>query len=336
MAETEQVQYKPNDFKSPAEPRWCPGCEDYAILKAVQTAMAQIGRPKNEHAVISGIGCSSRFPYYMGTYGFHTIHGRPLPVATGLKVANPELAVWVVTGDGDGISIGGNHFIHALRRNADLNILLFNNRIYGLTKGQYSPTSEKGMINKTAPYGTIEEAVDPTGLAVECGATFIAQIAAPYVKDLVSILVQAYEHKGTSFVHIYQNCYIYNNGVFDEFTDREIRDDNNIKVEHGKPLVFGKDLNKGLVMGYGKFEIIEFEAGSTPDNVVVYDETNPLLIRMISDMRFPEHPVPMGIIKRVQKPSFEESISSQIESAKSKFPPNLEKLVSSGETWEVK
>ena len=151
MAETEQVQYKPNDFKSPAEPRWCPGCEDYAILKAVQTAMAQIGRPKNEHAVISGIGCSSRFPYYMGTYGFHTIHGRPLPVATGLKVANPELAVWVVTGDGDGISIGGNHFIHALRRNADLNILLFNNRIYGLTKGQYSQTSEKGMINKKAP-----------------------------------------------------------------------------------------------------------------------------------------------------------------------------------------
>ena len=336
MAETEQAQYKSNDFKSPVEPRWCPGCEDYAILKAVQTAMAQIGRPKNEHAVISGIGCSSRFPYYMGTYGFHTIHGRPLPIATGLKLANPELAVWVVTGDGDGISIGGNHFIHALRRNADLNILLFNNRIYGLTKGQYSPTSEKGMINKTAPYGTIENPADPTSLAVECGATFIAQIAASYVKDLVSILVQAYEHKGTSFVHIYQNCYIYNNGVFDGFTDRKIRDDNNIKIEHGKPLVFGKNLNKGLVMGYGKFEIVEFEAGSVPDNVVVYDETNSLLIRMISDMRFPEYPVPMGIIKRVSKPSFEESISSQIESAKSKFPPNLEKLISSGETWEVK
>ena len=203
---TEAVKYKANDFKSSAEPRWCPGCEDYAILKAVQTAMAQIGRPKNEHAVVSGIGCSSRFPYYMGTYGFHTIHGRPLPIATGLKISNPELAVWVVTGDGDGISIGGNHLMHALRRNTDMNILLFDNRIYGLTKGQYSPTSEKGKINKTAPYGTIEEPADPASLAVECGASFVAQISATYVKELVAVLVEAYNHKGTSFVHIYQNC----------------------------------------------------------------------------------------------------------------------------------
>ena len=336
MANTEKSQYKATDFKSPAEPRWCPGCEDYAILKAVQTAMAQIGRPKNEHAVVSGIGCSSRFPYYMGTYGFHTIHGRPLPVATGLKLANPELAVWVVTGDGDGISIGGNHLIHALRRNADLNVLLFNNKIYGLTKGQYSPTSEKGMVNKTAPYGTVEEPVNPAGLAVECGATFIAQIAAAYVKELVQILVEAYNHKGTSFLHIYQNCYIYNNGVFDGFTDRSIRDDNNIKIEHGKPLVFGNDLNKGLVMGQGKFDIIDFEAGNVPDNVVVYDESSPILTKMVADMTFPEYPVPMGIIKRIERPTFEDQITDQIASAKTKFPPNLEKLISSGDTWEVK
>ena len=333
---TEEVKYKANDFKSEAEPRWCPGCEDYAILKAVQTAMAKIGRPKNEHAVVSGIGCSSRFPYYMSTYGFHTIHGRPLPVATGLKVSNPELSVWVVTGDGDGISIGGNHLIHALRRNCDLNILLFNNRIYGLTKGQYSPTSTKGMANKTAPYGTIEDPVDPVGLAVESGATFIAQTSASYVKELVDVLVEAYNHKGTSFVHIYQNCYIYNNGAFDGFTDREIRDDNNIKVEHGKPLVFGKELNKGLTMGYGKFDIVEFEAGNVPDSVLVYDETDPILVRMISDMKFPEHPVPMGIIKRVQAPTFEESVHSQIQTAKEKFKPDLKKLIGAGETWEVK
>jgi len=336
MNTTEQIQYKPNDFKSSAEPRWCPGCEDYAILKAVQTAMAQIGRPKNEHAMISGIGCSSRFPYHMGTYGFHTIHGRPIPVATGLKVSNPELAVWVVTGDGDGLSIGGNHFVHAFRRNVDMNILLFNNRVYGLTKGQYSPTSQKGAVNKTAPYGIIEEPVDPTGLALECGATFIAQISASYVKELVDLLIQAYNHKGTSLVHIYQNCYIYNDGTFDDFTERSIRDDNNIKIEHGKPLVFGKNLNKGFTMGHGKFDIVEFESEKTPDNITIYDETDPVLIRMIADMRFPEYPVPMGVLKRTSRPTFEDSIASQIESAKSKFPPNLQKLISSGETWEVK
>lgn len=336
MSTTKQTEYKANDFKSDAEPRWCPGCEDYAILKAVQMAMAQIGKPKNEHAVVSGIGCSSRLPYYMGTYGFHTIHGRPIPVATGLKISNPELAVWVATGDGDAISIGGNHFVHAFRRNVDMNILLFDNRIYGLTKGQYSPTSQKGMVNKTAPYGTIEEPSDPVGLALECGASFIAQISASYVKELVDLLVQAYNHKGTSFLHIYQNCYIYNDNAFDDFTERSIRDDNNIKIEHGKPLVFGKNLDKGLVVGYGKFDIVDIEPGNVPDNVVVYDETDSVLIRMVTDMKFPEYPVPMGVLKKTLRPTFEDSLESQIELAKSKFPPDLQKLLSSGETWEVK
>ena len=334
--EGNEVKYKATDFKSAAEPRWCPGCEDYAILKAVQTAMAKIGRPTHEHAVVSGIGCSSRFPYYMSTYGFHTIHGRALPIATGLKVSNPELAVWVVTGDGDGMSIGGNHLIHALRRNSDLNILLFNNRIYGLTKGQYSPTSDKGMVNKTAPYGTIETPVDPLGLAIESGATFIAQISATYVKELVDVLVEAYNHKGTSFVHIYQNCYIYNNGAFDGFTNREIRDDNNVKIEHGKPLIFGKDLNKGLVMGYGKFDIVEFEPNKIPDNIVIYDETDPVLIKMVKDLEFPDSPVPMGIIKRVKAPIFEDVVHEQITMAKDKFKPDLKKLIEAGDTWEVK
>ena len=215
-------------------------------------------------------------------------------------------------------------------------IAFFNNRIYGLTKGQYSPTSTKGMVNKTAPYGTIEDPVDPVGLAVESGATFIAQIAASYVKELVDVLVEAYNHKGTSFVHIYQNCYIYNNGAFDGFTDRQIRDDNNIKVENGKPLIFGKELNKGLVMGYGKFDVVEFEPNKIPDNIVIFDEKDPVLIRMITDMRFPEHPVPMGIIKRVEAPTFEDIVSDQITMAKEKFKPDLKRLISSGDTWEVK
>ena len=336
--DTEAVKYKATDFKSSAEPRWCPGCEDYAILKAVQTAMAQIGRPSNEHAVVSGIGCSSRFPYYMGTYGFHTIHGRPLPVATGLKVSNPELAVWVVTGDGDGISIGGNHLMHALRRNTDMTILLFDNRIYGLTKGQCSPTSEKGKINKTAPYGTIEEPSDPLGLAVECGASFIAQISATYVKELVSVLVEAYNHKGTSFIEIYQNCNIFNDGAFSSLTDRDTKSDTVLLLEDGQPMVFGAEKNKGIRLDGNIPKVFEFGDKLNIDDALVHDKKDYVIASLLANMTYnPDFPDPLGVFYAIDMPTYEDLIVDQINDAIKKKPKgSVQQLLDSGDNWVVK
>ena len=336
IEEREQIKYKPNDFKSDQDVRWCPGCEDYAILKAFQTALAEIGVAKEKHAVISGIGCAARLPYYMTTYGFHTIHGRPIPVATGVKVANPELSVWVMTGDGDAISIGGNHLIHVMRRNVDINILLFDNRVYGLTKGQYSPTSDRGTVNKSAPMGTVEEPAEPLTLALASGATFVARTSAAYVKHLVELIVEAHKHKGTSFIHIYQNCYVYNDGVFDQFTEKDVREDRNIVLEHGKPLVFGKNNDRGLKFKDGRIEIVEFESGNPPDDITVYDEMNLSLALSLSKLYWPEYPVPMGIFRKVPQPTFEDSIQAQIKRAKEKLSPDINRLLYSGDVWEVK
>ena len=331
------IKYKLTDFKSDQEPRWCPGCQDYAIIKALQMAMAEIGIPKEKHVVVSGIGCSSRLPYYMSTYGFHGIHGRPIPIATGIKSANPELAVWVITGDGDCLSIGGNHFLHVMRRNVDLNIILFDNRIYGLTKGQYSPTSVKSSITKSSPFGTIEDPVEPVSVALAAGATFVARISAAYVKELAQILVEAYKHRGTSFIHVYQNCYVFNDGAFDDFTGKDVRDERDIFLEHGKPMVFGKEKNRGLRFKNGKFEIVEFEPGNPPDDITIYDETNLELAFAVSRLYWPEYPVPMGIIRRVRKPTFEELLYAQVEEVKRrKKPGDLKDLIYSGSIWEVK
>ncbi|MGE5444586.1 MAG: 2-oxoacid:ferredoxin oxidoreductase subunit beta [Ignavibacteriales bacterium] len=337
MSVTEQeVKYKWSDFKSDQDVRWCPGCDDYAILKAFQMALAELGIPREKHVVVSGIGCSSRLPYYMSTYGFHGIHGRPIPIATGVKVANPDLAVWVITGDGDALSIGGNHLIHVMRRNVDLNILLFDNRIYGLTKGQYSPTSSKGMLNRSAPMGTVEEPVEPVALALASGATFVARTDAAYLKHLIQLIVEAHKHKGTAFLHIYQNCYVYNDGVFDEFTGKDVRDDRNLVVEHGKPLIFGKKRDKGLKFKDSKFEVVQFEPGNPPNDITVYDEKNLAFAFALSKLSWPEYPVPMGVLRRVEQPSFEELVHGQVEKAKQKFSTDINKLIYSGDVWEVK
>ncbi len=330
------TKYKPTDFKSDQEVRWCPGCEDYAILKAFQTALAEIGIPKEKHAVISGIGCAARLPYYVTTYGFHTIHGRPIPIATGVKVANPELSVWVITGDGDCISIGGNHLIHVMRRNVDINILLFDNKVYGLTKGQYSPTSDKGTINKSAPMGSIEEPAEPVALALASGATFVARTSASYVQHLSKLIIEAHRHKGTSFIHIYQNCYVYNDGVFDEFTEKSVRDDRNIILEHGKPMIFGKNSDKGLRLKNSRFEVVEFDPKNPPEDIMIYDETNLSLALSISKLYWPDFPTPMGVIRRVKQPTFENQIYEQISKAKEKFQPDLNRLIYSSDVWEVK
>jgi len=330
------IKYKPTDFKSDQEVRWCPGCEDYAILKAFQTALAEIGIPKEKHAVISGIGCAARLPYYVTTYGFHTIHGRPIPIATGVKVANPDLSVWVITGDGDCISIGGNHLIHVMRRNVDINILLFDNKVYGLTKGQYSPTSDKGTINKSAPMGSIEEPAEPVALALASGATFVARTSASYVQHLSNLIIEAHRHKGTSFIHIYQNCYVYNDGVFDEFTEKSVRDDRNIILEHGKPMIFGKNSDKGLRLKNSRFEVVEYNPNNPPEDIMIYDETNLSLALSISKLYWPDYPTPMGVIRRVKQPTFENQIYEQISKAKEKFQPDLNRLIYSSDVWEVK
>ncbi len=317
--------------------RWCPGCGDYSILSQVQTVFAEIGLPKEKFAVISGIGCSSRFPYYMNTYGFHTIHGRAPAFATGLKLANPDLSVWQITGDGDALSIGGNHFIHVLRRNVDLQILLFNNRIYGLTKGQYSPTSEAGKRTKSSPMGSIDHPFEPCALALGSDASFVARSADIFVKEQRKILKEAHEHKGASFVEIFQNCVIFNDDAFADVTDRKTRGDKVAFLEHGEPITFGaKDSPlKGLKLNARmQVEVVEIEDDDT-SGVLVHDETNPVLANLLARMR-PPFPVAMGVVFRVQRPTYDGGVHDQIETAKRK--PNageLSKALYSGSTWVV-
>ena len=326
------------DFATDQDVRWCPGCGDYAILSAVQKALADLGVNREKTVFVSGIGCSSRFPYYMNTYGFHSIHGRAPSIATGLKVARPDLSVWVITGDGDGLSIGGNHLIHALRRNIDLNILLFNNQIYGLTKGQYSPTSAQGTRAPSTPLGSIDYPVNPIALAVGSGATFIARAVDVEAPRLIEILAAAQAHRGTSFIEILQNCPVFNDDVWGPVTERSVRDERQIHLEQGKPLRFGKDLGRGIRMNGFLPEVVEVGDGKVPESqLLVHDERAPQsYAMMLASLTQPGFPLPMGVFRREEKASYDQLAIDQVEQARARSGEgDLRKLLYSGMTWEV-
>jgi len=334
-----EIQYTVKDFKSENEVRWCPGCGDYAIMNAVQRTMADMGIPREKFAVISGIGCSSRFPYYMSTYGFHTIHGRAAAVATGVKLANPDLNVWVITGDGDAMAIGGNHFIHLIRRNIDINLILFNNRIYGLTKGQYSPTSERGVKTKTSPYGTIEDPFVPGQLVVGARGTFFARTIDSNIKLSQSVFAAAANHKGTSVVEVLQNCVIFNNGIHDAITDPQFRADRQLILEHGKPMIFGAENEKGLVFENGKLKVVVIgKKGITTDDILVHDafDPDPILHMALINMQLPDMPVAFGVIRSVPSLVYDVEMEAQIKRVQqNRKISNVDELLNSGNTWEV-
>ncbi len=328
----------PKDLKSDQEVRWCPGCGDYSILTQMQKVLAQAGIRKEQTVFVSGIGCSSRFPYYMETYGFHGIHGRAPAIATGVKIANPDLDVWVVTGDGDGLSIGGNHFLHVIRRNVGLKIVLFNNRIYGLTKGQYSPTSEFGKKTKSTPHGSIDYPVHPISVAIGAEATFIGRALDVDVKALCDVLARAAAHKGTAFVEVYQDCNVYNHMAFEFAADKKVREDNLLYLEHGKPMIFGKERKKGIRLSGMTPEVVELCKGVTIDDLLVHDEraAEPTLAYMLSRMRFPDFPEPMGVFRAIERPTYEQLLSDQISAATQRSGPgDLDALFRSGDLWEV-
>jgi 2-oxoglutarate/2-oxoacid ferredoxin oxidoreductase subunit beta len=319
------------DFTSSQEVRWCPGCGDYSVLASVQKVMPDLDIPRENIVFISGIGCNGRFPYYMNTYGFHTIHGRAPGVATGLKLTRPELSVWIITGDGDALSIGGNHLIHILRRNLDVNIMLFNNRIYGLTKGQYSPTSEQGKITGTTPAGSLDRPLDPVAIALAAGATFIARVLDIDAKGLQHVLKAAAAHKGTSFIEIYQNCNIFNDGAFTSISERDVREDRTVWLEHGQPLIFGKNRDRGIHLNGLHPEIRE-----DTENALIHDASNATLAYLLARMTYPDYPVPFGIFRCVDKPTYEDGLQTQKEEAiLTKGVGSLEKLLNSGQVWDV-
>ncbi len=323
------------DFVSDQEVRWCPGCGDYAILAQVQKLMPETGVKRENVVFVSGIGCSSRFPYYMNTYGIHAIHGRAAAVATGLKLTRPELDVWVVTGDGDGLSIGGNHMIHVLRRNVGVKILLFNNRIYGLTKGQYSPTSELGKVTKSTPFGSIDLPFNPITVALGAYASFVARAVDVEQKNLGETLRRGHAHQGTAFVEILQNCIIFNDGAFNDLTDKAIKADHQLVLEHGKPLNFGKNRDKGIRMNGMRPEAVTLGNGVTEKDLVVHDETNRALAFMLGSFEAPL-PTPIGVFYCAARPSYEEALSKQLADAKAKQGPgDLRALLRRGDTWTV-
>ena len=336
MSETIQLNRK--DFVSAQAVRWCSGCGDYAILAQMQKVMPELGVPREKIVFISGIGCSSRFPYYMNTYGIHSIHGRAPTLATGLKLANPDLTVFVITGDGDGLSIGGNHLLHAVRRNVDLNIILFNNRIYGLTKGQYSPTSLPGTKTKSSPMGSLETAFNPISVALGAEATFVARTVDVDQRHMGEVLRRAVEHKGTSFVEIFQNCLIFNDGTWGPVTDKDVKDDNRVSLEHGKPLIFGKNSDKGIRMSRClQPEVVALDQVA-PDELLVHDEysENPNLAFMLSRMNYPEFPVPIGVFRDVQHSVYDEVMRDQVKQAQqARGVGKLKDLYSADETWTV-
>ncbi len=318
------------DFVSDQEVRWCPGCGDYAILKTMQRLLPALGRPRESQVFISGIGCSSRFPYYMNTYGFHTIHGRAPAVAAGVKLANPELDVWVVTGDGDGFSIGGNHMLHALRRNIDLQILVFNNEIYGLTKGQYSPTSRLGTRSPSSPGGSIDAPLSPCAVAFGAGGTFIARAIDTHAAHLAAVIGAGHAHEGTAFIEILQNCPIYNDGVFESVKHRDTAPDCRVEVEHGKPVIFGKRREKAIRLDRASLRLEVVAADS--DDVLVHDATNPALGQLLAAMSGPDFPIAIGVLYQRRRPTFDAEFSRR--KGKSR-PGNLEALLRSGNTWTV-
>ena len=326
------------DFVSDQDVRWCPGCGDYAILAQVQKVFPNFGIPKENILIVSGIGCSSRFPYYMNTYGFHSIHGRAPAVASGAKLANPDLSVWVITGDGDAMSIGGNHLIHVLRRNFNLNILMFNNRIYGLTKGQYSPTSELGKITKSTPMGSLDYPFNPPQLALGASGTFIARTIDREQKHMADVIQAAYDHHGTSFVEIYQNCNIFNDGAFAELTEKETKGETQLLLEHGQPMIFGAENNKGLILDGANFKIVEIGKNYSINDILEHNIYDKNLAMLLSEITYiPELPVPLGILYQEEKPTYEDMMNEQIQQAIDlNGKGNLEKLIIGTNSWEVK
>ena len=339
MAEVQVNQGNPKDFKSDQEVRWCPGCGDHAVLNAVQRALSELGIPKEKFAFVSGIGCSSRFPYYMNTYGFHGIHGRASAIATGVKTANPELSVWQITGDGDALAIGGNHFIHAIRRNIDINIILFNNEIYGLTKGQYSPTSEKGLVTKTSPFGTVEEPFSVGELVIGAKGKFFARTLDSNVALSTQIYIEAAKHKGTSVIEVLQNCIIFNDGIHDIIAGKEVRDDRTLILRNGEPMIFGKENDKGLILDGLKLKVVKLgENGYAEKDLLVHNasEPNPGIQYMLANMRYPEYPVALGVIRAVSGPTYETSVEEQIrEIQKPSKIKCVDDLLNSGSVWKV-
>ena len=336
---TEPEELSAKSFASDRMVRWCPGCGDYAVLRTMQKTLAEVGVRRSDVVFVSGIGCSSRFPYYMSTYGFHTIHGRPLAVATGLKVARPDLDVWVVTGDGDALSIGGNHLLHALRRNVGIKILLFNNRIYGLTKGQASPTSEVGKVTKSTPWGAVDHPINPLLVALGAEATFVARSVDTHGAHLAEVLRRAHAHEGSAFVEIWQNCVIFNDGTFADMTSKDAASDRLLYLEHGKPMVFGRGRDRGLRARSMTPELVSLGDGATEAGLLVHDEAaiDPALACMLASSHHrPGFPEPMGVLRAVQRPVYEMELARQLIDADSKAGPGeLDALLRAGDTWEV-
>lgn len=332
-------QLTAKDFASDQEIRWCPRCGDYSILAQMKKVLPELGIPKEQFCFVSGIGCSSRFPYYMNTYGFHSIHGRAPAVATGVKLANPELQVWVITGDGDALSIGGNHLMHAIRRNLDVNIVLFNNQIYGLTKGQYSPTSPLGAKTKSTPYGSLDNPLNPLSVAIGCEASFVARSVDVDIKHLADTLRRAAHHKGTSFIEVYQDCNVFNSGAFFYASKKGEKEDNVVYLEDGKPLIFGKNMDRGVRLNaHGRLEVVELSSGISEDDLLFHDEKaeDPSLAFLLAQMRHPHFPEPMGVLRCVNRPVYDEEVRKQVSHAKEQLGEgDLDKLFNSGDTWVV-
>lgn len=341
MKQNEQKVFEPNDYKSDQSVRWCPGCGDHAILNVLHKAMAELGVAPKDTVVISGIGCSSRLPYYMNTYGMHTIHGRAAAIATGVKTSNPQLTVWQISGDGDGLAIGGNHFIHALRRNVDINILLFNNKIYGLTKGQYSPTSTRGFVSKSSPYGTTEDPFVPAELVFGARGSFFARSIDVELTVTQEVMVAAARHKGASVVEILQNCVIFNNGIHNRIVDKEFRKDRTIHLRHGEKMIFGKDNDKGLVWENIALKAVDIgQDGYSIDDILVHDVTtkSDIIHRQLALMDGEELPLAVGVIRDVDALTYDEEVARQVAEIKSqKGYANLrDMIIKTSETWEVK
>ena len=335
---TAAIKYTAKDFQTNQDVRWCPGCGDYSILAQVQRIMPDLNIPREKIVFVSGIGCSSRFPYYMDTYGFHSIHGRATAIASGVKLARPDLSVWVVTGDGDGLSIGGNHMIHLMRRNINVNIMLFNNQIYGLTKGQYSPTSEFGKVTKSTPFGSIDYPFNPATLALGSSCSFVARSMDRDPKHLQSVLKRAAEHSGTSFVEIYQNCNVFNDGAFFQLTEKDTRDESVVYLEHGKPLVFGKNRDKGLKLDGFTPSVVSLTDGThSVNDLIVHNEQDSTLAFILANMTYnPALPRPIGIFQAIERSTYDHEMSHQINrEVEKKGRGTLETLLNSGETWEI-
>ncbi len=337
MPDTQVKTYTRADFSSDQSVRWCPGCGDYAILAQAQKVFPDLGVSKENFVFISGIGCSSRFPYYMNTFGFHTIHGRAPAIASGVKLSNPDLSVWVVTGDGDALSIGGNHTIHLLRRNLDINVMLFNNRIYGLTKGQYSPTSETGKITKSSPLGSLDRPFNPLTLALGAGATYVARTIDRETKHMQGMISRSYEHKGTSFLEIYQNCNIFNDGAFGPMTGKESKADSVLWLENGQPMVFGKEKNRGIRLDGNTPMIVEIGDKWSLDDVLVHNESDYVIASFLSNLTYQsDFPDPIGVLYAIDSPTYEDLMMAQInEAIKKSDKKSVQDILNSGDTWVV-